>query len=116
MSSQGQLHLLFVRHGETQDNIERLLQGHRDTSLTEKGLGEAEVLAKDMRAQHKQIDAVYRSPLLRIKQTVEPILRDRSVKDVYVDASLKGQGLGELEVSSHRISRRRRKHRVRFAG
>lgn len=121
MSSTGQLHLLFVRHGETQDNIDRyerlvlpmptklfplnhkyaltmcdrVLQGHRDTSLTEKGLREAQVLANNLEGQH--IDAIYHSPLIRITQTIEPIIKTRSVSEIYKDANLRGQGLGELE-------------------
>ena len=71
------------------------MQGHRDTSLTDKGLQEAQVLAKNLDGQH--IDVVYHSPLLRITQTIEPILKSRSVSNVYADGNLKGQGLGELE-------------------
>ena len=99
MSPGGQLHLLFVRHGETQDNIDRVLQGHRDTSLTEKGFGEAQVLAKNLEGQ--QIDVVYHSPLMRITQTIDPILKTRSVKEIYSDGNLKGQGLGDLEGLSY---------------
>ena len=72
-----------------------LFQGHRDTSLTDKGLGEAQVLAKNLEGQH--IDAVYHSPLIRITQTIDPILKSRSVAEIYTEADLKGQGLGELE-------------------
>lgn len=73
----------------------RVLQGHRDTSLTDKGLREAQVLARYLEGQH--IDAIYHSPLMRITQTIEPILKTRSVSEIYKDANLKGQGLGELE-------------------
>ena len=73
----------------------RVLQGHRDTSLTEKGLGEAQVLARNLEGQH--IDAIYHSPLKRITQTIDPILKSRSVPAIYTNPNLKGQGLGELE-------------------
>jgi len=95
----GQLHLLFVRHGETQDNIDSILQGHRDTSLTEKGLAEAQILAEKLRG--KQINAVYHSPLTRIVQTIRPILSDRPDIQIYADADLLGQGLGRLEGGSY---------------
>ena len=97
----GQLHLLFIRHGETQDNIDRVLQGHRDTSLTEKGHKEARILADKLRDQH--IDAIYSSPLTRIAQTIAPILSDHSEVQVQVheDADLMGQALGELEGGSY---------------
>ena len=51
------LNLLFIRHGETQDNIDRILQGHRDTSLTTKGLEEAKVLAQNLESD--KIDIIY---------------------------------------------------------
>lgn len=72
-----------------------MLQGHRDTSLTDKGLCEAQVLASNLEGQ--DIDAIYHSPLLRITQTIEPVLKSRSIKEIYIEPDLKGQGLGELE-------------------
>jgi broad specificity phosphatase PhoE len=98
-SYQGQLHLLLVRHGETQDNIDRILQGLRNTSLTDKGHSEARILADKLRDQ--QIDALYHSPLTRILQTIPPILSDHPNIDVHPDADLKGQSLGELEGGSY---------------
>ncbi|KIW80493.1 hypothetical protein Z517_07109 [Fonsecaea pedrosoi CBS 271.37] len=95
----GKLHVLFIRHGETQDNIDRILQGLRDTRLTEKGHREAQVLADKLRGQH--IDAVYHSPLLRIVQTIKPLLADRADVQVHADRDLTGQALGELEGGSY---------------
>ena len=95
----GKLHILFVRHGETQDNIDRVLQGWHDTSLTEKGLKESKVLAEKLRGQ--QVDAVYHSPLQRITQTIQPILADRPKIKVQSDKDLLGQGLGEMEGGSY---------------
>lgn len=97
--SSGQLHLLFVRHGETQDNIDRVLQGHRDTDLTEKGVREAKVLADKLRGQ--RVDAVYYSPLSRIVETIKPILSERPDVQLHADEDLKGQALGELEGRSY---------------
>ena len=34
---------------------------------------------------------------MRITQTIEPILKTREVMEIYSDANLKGQGLGNLE-------------------
>lgn len=98
-SGKGQLHLLFVRHGETQDNIDRILQGLRDTSLTEKGHKEARILAESLRRQ--RIDAIYHSTLTRIIQTIQPILSAHPNIQVHADADLKGQSLGELEGGSY---------------
>ena len=98
-AKQGQLQLLFIRHGETQDNIDKVLQGHRDTSLTEKGLKEARILGEKLQGQH--IDVIYHSPLLRMLQTVEPIRKDQPNIPTHSDKDLKGQMLGELEGGSY---------------
>ena len=98
-STSGRLNILFVRHGETQDNIDRILQGHRDTSLTEKGHKEAQILTEKLRGQH--IDAIYHSPLIRIVQTIQPIVAQLPDVRLYADDDLKGQSLGELEGGSY---------------
>lgn len=97
--SGGTLNFLFVRHGETQDNIDRILQGWSDTSLTDKGHAEAEVMASKIRDQ--KVDAIYHSPLLRIRQTIAPILATHSDIPISTDKELRGQGLGELEGGSY---------------
>jgi broad specificity phosphatase PhoE len=93
------LRVLFIRHGETQDNIEKVLQGHRDTTLTEKGHREARVLAEKLKDQ--QIDVIYHSPLKRILQTIEPVIASHKGVQTHDDADLKGQFLGELEGNSY---------------
>lgn len=98
-TTHGKLRLLFVRHGETQDNIDKILQGLRDTSLTEKGHAEAKTLARKL--QGRNIDAVYHSPLTRIVQTIQPILADRPYVAVKADSDLTGQSLGKLEGGSY---------------
>lgn len=95
----GQLCLLFVRHGETQDNIDKILQGWRDTSLTENGHKDAQTVAEKIKDQH--IDAIYYSPLIRMVQTIEPIIKDHPNVPLHEDPDLRGQGMGELEGGSY---------------
>lgn len=95
----GNLNLLFVRHGETQDNIDKILQGWRDTSLTENGHRDAETVADKLKST--KIEAIYHSPLIRMKQTIEPIIRDRSGVSLTEDPDLRGQGMGDLEGGSY---------------
>lgn len=96
----GQLHILFVRHGETQDNIDKILQGWRDTSLTDNGHKDAQIVAEKLR--HQQIESVYHSPLIRIQQTIQPILNDHPNVKAQSDPDLRGQGLGpKLEGGSY---------------
>jgi broad specificity phosphatase PhoE len=70
------LTLLFTRHGATTDNLLRVLQGHRDTSLTSDGHTDARNLAAKLAELYplRGVDAVYYSPLLRIRQTVQAYL------------------------------------------
>lgn len=95
----GDLHLLFVRHGETQDNLDKILQGWRDTSLTDNGHRDAQTVAKKLKDE--QISVIYHSPLIRMKQTIEPICKDHSSARLIEDADLRGQNMGELEGGSY---------------
>ena len=97
--SSGQLHLLFVRHGETQDNVDRILQGQRDTDLTDKGHREAKIMAEKLKSQY--IDFLYHSPLKRMVQTVDPILQAHPGIETHADPDLMGQALGQLEGGSY---------------
>lgn len=97
--STGRLLLFFVRHGETQDNLDRILQGHRDTSLTDNGHRDAEIVGEKLRGEN--IAAVYHSPLIRMVQTIQPLLKDHSNAVVEADRDLMSQGLGELEGQSY---------------
>lgn len=57
----------FVRHGETDWNVQRRLQGHIDTPLNQIGLAQAEATAKGLQAH--RFDALYCSDLIRTLQT-----------------------------------------------
>lgn len=57
----------FVRHGETDWNVQRRLQGHIDTPLNQTGQAQAEATAKGLQAH--VFDALYSSDLIRTLQT-----------------------------------------------
>ena len=101
LTMSGKLNLLFVRHGETQDNIDRILQGQRDTSLTDKGHREAEVMAEKFKGQN--IDFLYHSDLTRMVQTIQPILKIHPNIPTASDSDLRGQALGSLEGKSYDV-------------
>ena len=69
--------LLIVRHGETVWNAEGRIQGHSDTSLSERGVLQAQAVAE--RLADTQIDAAYSSDLVRASDTAKKILEDRGV-------------------------------------
>lgn len=64
--------LYFVRHGETEYNRLRIMQGRRiDSSLNETGLKQAKALAS--RFSDVPLDAIYTSSLTRTIETAAPI-------------------------------------------
>lgn len=64
--------LTMVRHGETDANRKRLLQGQRDTPLNENGLKQAQTVANVLRSE--QFDMIWSSPLQRAYHTAQCIL------------------------------------------
>ncbi len=89
------MHLLLIRHGETDWNNERRIQGHTDTSLNERGIGQAEKLAARLCSEEK-IDALYSSPLARARLTAEIIGKKFGIEPI-LDDRLMEKHLGELE-------------------
>jgi probable phosphoglycerate mutase len=63
----------LVRHGETDWNAERRLQGYTDIPLNAHGLAQAAQMAKALKKAHFQFDALYTSDLQRAKQTAQAI-------------------------------------------
>ena len=60
----GHTTLTLVRHGETAWNAERRMQGRTDIPLNDRGLRQAELVAK--RLEGTQWDAIVSSPLVRV--------------------------------------------------
>ena len=69
--------MIFVRHGQSQANLDRVFAGQTDTVLTELGKLQAErtaLLLKDY-----QIDAIYSSDLTRAMQTAIPTAKTQGL-------------------------------------
>ncbi|MFL9905240.1 histidine phosphatase family protein [Paraburkholderia sp. RL17-337-BIB-A] len=68
--------ILFIRHGETDWNRIKRIQGHIDIPLATTGLAQAQSLASRIANEVKEgarLDAIYSSDLLRAQQTAQPI-------------------------------------------
>src|SRR3989344_5621756 len=63
--------IYFVRHGETEWNKKGILQGHKDSPLTAKGVLGAKKIGKLLR--NKNIEVIYSSDLGRCIQTAKII-------------------------------------------
>lgn len=67
------LKIYLARHGQDQDNANNILNGRRDTSLTELGLKQANQLAQKIKESGLKFDVVYSSPLQRAYKTAQII-------------------------------------------
>ncbi len=65
--------IYLARHGQDQDNSNGILNGHRDTPLTDLGLQQANVLAQTIKDLDLGINKIYTSPLQRACKTAEKV-------------------------------------------
>lgn len=68
--------IYLVRHGETELNVKKVLQGRSNFPLTERGEAQAQEVADWFRDQGIVFDRVYSSPLTRALQTARIIVGD----------------------------------------
>ena len=61
--------LFIARHGQNEDNVNGILNGHRDLPLTELGRQQARQLAVEIGRAGMAIDVVLASPLSRALET-----------------------------------------------
>lgn len=86
----------LVRHGETDWNAERRLQGHTDIPLNACGLAQAAQMAKALKASHFEFDVLYTSDLQRAKQTAKAIESLYTVSAI-THSALRERHLGTLQ-------------------
>jgi broad specificity phosphatase PhoE len=86
--------LLLVRHGQDQDNARFLINGRRDTELTEIGKIQASDAAQALRSS--AIRRVYTSPLTRARQTASIIANALGIGEPQVDSDLIERDYGVL--------------------
>lgn len=87
--------VILVRHGETEWNRSRRIQGaNSDTQLNQRGWQQAESLA--LRLKPEKIQAIYSSPLQRAQDTAQAIAGYHQLP-VEIELSLKEIEVGELE-------------------
>jgi probable phosphoglycerate mutase len=70
--------LIFVRHGETESNVEKRYMGHLDTPLSERGI--TQVAAVSAWLGQDNVSAVYTSDLGRAATTAEAIAKACGVR------------------------------------
>ncbi len=98
------MHLLLVRHGITQHNIEGLYTGQYDAPLTE--LGERQAIAVGNYLAGEKIDVIFSSDLQRARRTAQAIAEHHNLP-VLEDADLREINMGEWENHSGEQIRQR---------
>jgi broad specificity phosphatase PhoE len=88
------LHLLLVRHGESEWNVQRRFQGQSDVPLSALGRRQAQLVAG--RLAGEKIDAVYASDLVRAWETARPIAEKNGLK-ILSEPRLRELKFGVLE-------------------
>ena len=92
-------HLILVRHGQIQANVDKLWHGWTDSHLTEEGKQQAQRAAHRLVNEHDDIKAVYASPLQRTHDTAKAIAEPLN-HSINLHDGLKEYGIGELEGTS----------------
>ncbi len=86
--------IYLTRHGQTVWNIDKRLQGCKNSDLTELGIKQAKLLSEKMKDE--KIDYIYSSPIERAYKTAEIIKGTRNLQIETIDA-LKEIAFGEWE-------------------
>jgi broad specificity phosphatase PhoE len=78
------LQLVFVRHGEVESRYHQVFGGSRiDMSLSPLGLAQGAAVARWF--GDEEIHAVYASPMLRVRQTMAPLLNAQTITPIILD-------------------------------
>lgn len=91
--------ILFIRHGESEANIEWVFAGQKNNSpLTEKGKQQAIEIGKQIKNQNIIIHHIISSPLLRTQQTAELIAEEIwfTHSKIIIDERITEYDMGDL--------------------
>lgn len=95
-AEQAPTRILFIRHGETDWNVVRRIQGWRGTSLNALGLRQAKLVARRVKGLGLGISAVLSSDLKRARQTGHAVATALKLP-LHVDTDLRERCFGDWE-------------------
>jgi probable phosphoglycerate mutase len=90
--------ILLIRHGETDWNVEKRLQGHSDIPLNSEGMRQAAALGRVLRDE--PLDAIFASDLQRARDTAQAIATPRGMA-LQIDRDLRERCYGAFEGLIH---------------
>jgi broad specificity phosphatase PhoE len=85
---------IFVRHGQTDWNIDDRLQGLIDVPLNATGLDQAQAICKKLLAEH--VDVIVSSPLIRALKTAS-FIAETHQRPIHIDSRLTERNFGAWE-------------------
>jgi probable phosphoglycerate mutase len=88
--------LCLIRHGETDWNAERRLQGHTDIPLNARGVLQARQMAQALKNINLRFDVLYTSDLKRAADTADAVVKLFGV-EAQVDSNLRERHFGALQ-------------------
>ena len=88
------LKIYLARHGQNLDNVNGILNGHRDEPLTQLGEEQAHATATYIKEVGLVFDAVYSSPLKRAFRTAEIIMKDLNLPSPQIEEGLIERNFG----------------------
>ena len=90
--------LVLVRHGQSEWNLKNLFTGWRDVDITEKGVEEAKLAGRKLKAQGLSFDLAYTSALKRAQRTLDLILAEMGQVGlpIHRDQALNERDYGDL--------------------
>jgi broad specificity phosphatase PhoE len=87
--------LYLMRHGETEDNVSRVIQGHNDSPLTQEGIAATRGRAKMLKGI--MFDAIFCSDLERTRKSLGTLLEELDLNiDVTYCADIREIDFGQL--------------------
>ncbi|TKW60839.1 MAG: histidine phosphatase family protein [Blastochloris viridis] len=94
----------FLRHGQTNWNVDKIWQGQTDVPLNATGVQQAHYAAEKLRMQNVPITRIVSSPLIRAYRTAEIVAKSLNIT-VDVDTRLKERAYGAFEGLSSQKTR-----------
>jgi len=87
--------LYLMRHGETEDNVSRVIQGHNDSPLTQDGIAATRGRAKMLKGI--MFDAIFCSDLERTRKSLEILLDELDINIIVnYSADIRELDFGQL--------------------
>ena len=90
------MRFFLVRHGQSEDNLNKVIAGHRQTPLTTFGREQAKSLGIKLAKEGQTFDAVYSSDLKRASETATLICNELGIENIIFDKRLREGDAGDF--------------------